>query len=183
MTRIVAGVAKGRRIVVPKGPTRPTSDRAREALFSTLSTLTDLEGAKVLDLYAGSGAVGLEAASRGAESVVLVEADGRAAAVAAENIRTLDLRQVTVAKGRAERFVASAAEAPFDILFADPPYAVAAASVAAVLTAALSNGYLAADAIVVVERPTGEPWQWPERFVTVRHRSYGAGTLWYGRPS
>ncbi len=88
MTRIVAGSLGGRRIGTPAGrDTRPTSDRVREALFSTLDTLTDLDGARFADLYAGSGAVGLEAASRGAGQVLLVESDPRAAAVAAAQHR------------------------------------------------------------------------------------------------
>src|SRR5690349_19807241 len=95
MTRIVAGTRGGRRLAVPGGQgTRPTSDRVREALFSTLESLTPLDGCRFADLYAGSGAVGLEAASRGAAAVLLVESDPRAARVAKENIRALDLAGV-----------------------------------------------------------------------------------------
>src|SRR5215472_563334 len=108
MTRVIAGAAGGRRLAVPGGTaTRPTSDRAREGLFaSVLSELGTLDGKKVLDLYAGSGAVGLEALSRGAASVLLVESDARAAAVIKENVQVVAIPGATVATDRAERLLA-----------------------------------------------------------------------------
>ena len=132
MTRVIAGQAGGRRLAVPPGTTtRPTSDRAREGLFaSLLSELGGFDGARVLDLYAGSGAIGLEALSRGAERVLLVESDARAAAVIKANVAAVGLPGATVAIDRVERLLARppAPEARthgrFDLVFADPPYAL-----------------------------------------------------------
>ena len=138
MTRVIAGAAGGRRLAVPPGTsTRPTSDRAREGLFaSVLSELGSLDGKRVLDLYAGSGAVGLEALSRGAAHVLLVESDARAAAVIKANIAAVGLAGATVAADRAERLLTRPPGAAdrYDLVFADPPYAVTAAAVSRVLT-------------------------------------------------
>jgi len=184
MTRVIAGAARGRRLAVPPGATtRPTSDRAREGLFGTvLSELGALDGRRVLDLYAGSGAVGLEALSRGAASVTLVESDARAAAVIKANVAAVGLRGATVAAGRAERVLARppADGEPFDLAFADPPYATADDAVARVLTL-LAGGWLAADALVVVERATRSgPLDWPPAYLPGKSRRYGEATFWYG---
>lgn len=182
MTRIVAGEAGGRRLVVPPGDrTRPTSDRTREALFATLGTLVELDGARVLDLFAGSGAVGLEAVSRGAAAAVLVDSDARAAGVAVANARDLGLAdRVTVRRDRAERFLAAEPEA-YDVVFADPPYALGDDEVDALLSR-LAEGWLAPGAIVVVERSSrGRGPRWPGVTQPVKQRRYGEGTLWYGR--
>jgi 16S rRNA (guanine966-N2)-methyltransferase len=182
VTRIVAGEAGGRRIAVPAGDrTRPTSDRTREALFATLGSLVELEDARVLDLYAGSGAVGLEAVSRGAASALLVDADARAAATATANARDLGLAdRVTVRRERVERVLAGAPE-PYDVVFADPPYALGDDEVDAVLER-LVAGWLAAGAVVVVERSSrGRGPRWPDVTQPVKQRRYGEGTLWYGR--
>ena len=114
MTRVIAGIAGGRRLAVPGGTTtRPTSDRAREGLFaSLLSELGRFDGVRVLDLYAGSGAIGLEALSRGAESVLLVESDARAAAVIKANVKAVDLPGATVAVDRVERLLTRPPAAP-----------------------------------------------------------------------
>lgn len=178
--RIVAGAARGRRIAVPATGTRPTSDRAREALFSSLQSLLDLDGASVLDLYAGSGALGLEALSRGAARVVSVESDPRAARVIAANVATVGLPGSQVVTDRAERAVAGLDPGAFDLLLADPPYALAADELAGVLTAALPS--LRPGAVVVVERASRERvWAWPPGVCALRVRHYGAGSLWYGR--
>jgi 16S rRNA (guanine966-N2)-methyltransferase len=182
VTRIVAGEAGGRRLAVPPGDrTRPTSDRTREALFATLGTLVNLDGARALDLFAGSGAVGLEAVSRGAAAAVLVDSDARAAAVAGANARDLGLAdRVTVRRDRVERFLAGEPEA-YDLVFADPPYALADDEVDAIL-ARLAAGWLAPGAIVVVERSSrGRGPSWPGVTQPVKQRRYGEGTLWYGR--
>src|SRR5687767_6729434 len=114
--RVIAGAARGRPLVAPAGrDTRPTSDRAREGLFSTLDSLTDVEGARVLDLYAGSGAVGLEALSRGAAAVVLVESDMKAASVVKRNIEAVGLPGARVVVDRVERFLAGDTAAAYDI--------------------------------------------------------------------
>ena len=186
MTRIIAGVAGGRRIAVPEGQgTRPTSDRAREALFSSLeSTLVGgLVDRRFLDLYAGSGAVGLEALSRGASHATLVESDPKALRTLRQNVTTLGLAAEVVAL-TVERAVSAPARAPFDVVFADPPYAVAASDLAAVLTALLVGEWLTDDAVVVVERPSRErDWAWPEGLEEVRSRAYGEAVLRYARRS
>ena len=127
LTRIIAGAARGRRLAVPKGTvTRPTSDRAREGLFATVTTIHGpLHGARVLDLYAGSGAVGLEALSRGAARVVFVESDARAAQVIRANLASVALPGGELACGQVRRFLdrGPGAEAAFDLAVADPPYA------------------------------------------------------------
>jgi 16S rRNA (guanine966-N2)-methyltransferase len=173
--RIVAGAAKGRPLVAPTGrDTRPTSDRAREGLFSTLATLVDLDGARVLDLYAGSGAVGLEALSRGAAHAVLVESDLKAANVIRRNVDAVGLPGARVVVDRVERFLASDG-GTYDVAFLDPPYDTSEEIVARVLAALRAE-------VVVVERATrGGPVTWPAGVEGVRERRYGEGTLWYGR--
>ncbi len=185
MTRIIAGLAGGRRLAVPPGTTtRPTSDRAREGLFaSVLSELGDLDGKRVLDLYAGSGAVGLEALSRGAEGVLLVESDARAAAVIKANIAMLSLTGATVATDQAERRLTRPPAddgSRFDLAFADPPYAMTEAAVTRVL-ALLAGGWLADGALVVIERATrSDPLEWPPGYLPGKSRRYGEATFWYG---
>jgi 16S rRNA (guanine966-N2)-methyltransferase len=130
-------------------------------------------------LYAGSGAVGLEAASRGAARVVLVERDPHALAALRANVQTLALPQVQVQGESVRRYLAESPEQSFDIVFLDPPYAD---PVADVLEALFAGGWLAPDAVVVFERATrdGAP-DWPPGGVTDRSRRYGDSTLWYGR--
>ena len=184
MTRIISGRAGGRRLKVPPGETtRPTSDRVREALFSALDAAGALEGARVLDLYAGSGALGLEAASRGAVRVVLVEAARPAARTARDNVEAVGLPGVRVVPDRVERFVASAAaevEGGWDLVLVDPPYAVAPEEVDALLADLVP--LLAPGATVVVERSsrTAAP-RWPEGFTDVRERRYGETSVWTAR--
>jgi 16S rRNA (guanine966-N2)-methyltransferase len=185
MTRVIAGQAGGRRLAVPPGTTtRPTSDRAREGLFaSLLSELGTFDGARVLDLYAGSGAIGLEALSRGAERVLLVESDARAAAVIKANVKAVDLPGATVAVDRVERLLARPSadnNDRFDLVIADPPYAVTEEAVTRVL-ALLKAGWLADDALVVIERATRSgPVDWPPGFLPGKSRRYGEATFWYG---
>ncbi|MDH2427592.1 16S rRNA (guanine(966)-N(2))-methyltransferase RsmD [Sphaerisporangium sp. TRM90804] len=184
MTRVIAGSAGGRRIAVPPGRgTRPTSDRAREGLFSTIgSLLGSLDDARVLDLYAGSGAVGLEALSRGAAHATLVESDTRAARTIRQNVEALGLAGAVVLADRAERVVAGPCAEPFDLVFADPPYAVADPMVLRVLEGLRDNGWLAEDALVAVERESrGGDLRWPGGFAAERVRRYGEAAVWYGR--
>ncbi|GHF49577.1 DNA methylase [Streptomyces mashuensis] len=185
MTRVIAGAAGGRRLAVPPGTgTRPTSDRAREGLFSTwTSLLGTLDGTRVLDLYGGSGAVGLEALSRGAAHVLLVEADARAVRVIKENVRSVGLPGAEVRSGRAEQVLAGPAPAgPYDVVFLDPPYAVTDDELREILLTLAAGGWLTGDALVTVERSTrGGEFRWPEGFEGLRARRYGEGTLWYGR--
>ena len=203
MARVIAGEAGGRRLAVPDGrDTRPTSDRAREGLFATISSMVgSLAGARVLDLYAGSGAVGLEALSRGAEHVLLVEYGARAARVIRQNIEAIGLPGAEVFADRVERLLArgpapaggqdgtapaggqdGTAQAWYDVVFADPPYALADAGVSRVLILLAEQGWLAPGALVIVERATRSgPLSWPDGFVPDRSRRYGEATFWYGR--
>ena len=185
LTRIIAGAARGRRLAVPKGTvTRPTSDRAREGLFATVTTIHGpLYGARVLDLYAGSGAVGLEALSRGAARVVFVESDARAAQVIRANLASVALPGGELARGQVQRFLdrGPGGEAAFDLAMADPPYAASEAEVTGMLTALASGGWLAPGALVAVERATRTgPLPWPARYRADRSRRYGEATFWYG---
>lgn len=193
MTRIVAGSRGGRRLATPPGSgTRPTSDRVREALFSALDSMVDLAGCRFVDLYAGSGAVGLEAASRGAAAVLLVESDARAAKVIRENIAALGLGGVCrVAAAKVATVLASPPDARYDVVFLDPPYDVTDDVLATVLGALVgeasgtgegTGGWLAPGAIVVVERSSRSPEPaWPGLVTLERSRRYGETTLWYGR--
>ncbi len=182
MSRIVAGAWKGRRIATPPGrDTRPTSDRVREALFGALG---DLSGLRVLDLYAGSGALGLEAASRGACGVLLVESDPRAGRVIRDNIAALGAGTVArLAPSRVESVLAGGPLGePYDLVVADPPYGTAETEITALLGALLAHGWLAEDAQVIVERSSRSPGPaWPDGLVSERSRRYGETTLWYGR--
>ena len=226
---MIAGEAGGRRLAVPDGrDTRPTSDRAREGLFATISSIVGpLAGARVLDLYAGSGAVGLEALSRGAEHVLLVEHGARAARIIRANIEAIGLPGAVVVADRVERVLArgpapaggqggsapaggqggsapaggqggsapaggqggsapaggqgGTAEGRYDVVFADPPYALADAAVTQVLSLLAEQGWLAPGALVIVERATrSRPLSWPDGFVPDRARRYGEATFWYG---
>ncbi len=181
MTRIIAGSARGRRLAVPAGGARPTSDRVRESLFASLDHLLGgLSGVRVLDLFAGSGALGLEAASRGAKSVVLVERDRPSAEVARSNAATVGVSGVRVVPAPVAAHLAGPAQ-PYDLVLADPPYAMAAEEVEATLSALLA-GWLAPEAVVVVERPTGGgEFAWPPGLAELRRKAYGATTLWYGQ--
>jgi 16S rRNA (guanine966-N2)-methyltransferase len=230
MARVIAGEAGGRRLTVPDGrETRPTSDRAREGLFATVASIVGpLTGTWVLDLYAGSGAVGLEALSRGAEHVLLVESGARATAVIRQNIEAIGLPGATLIADRVERVLTRgpeqttrgpqqtpapdgdrpAADRPaadrsdddnrgdrpdgsrddqvpgggrYDVAFADPPYAMADAEISRVLSLLADEGWLARDALVIVERATRSgPVRWPDGFVPDRARKYGEATFWYG---
>ena len=181
MTRIIGGRAGGRRLRTPTGPlTRPTTDRVREALFSSVeSALGSLQGLRVLDLYAGSGAVGLEAWSRGADQVTLVEQDRRTAGVVTANVRELGCSGVEVVTSAVSRHLAGPPPSPYDFVFLDPPYSLATEAVVADLTA-LGHGWLTDEALVVVERSArdrGQELTWPPGFEPGRVRRYGETSL------
>ncbi|WP_018640581.1 16S rRNA (guanine(966)-N(2))-methyltransferase RsmD [Parafrankia elaeagni] len=185
MTRIVGGRAGGRRLVVPPGgTTRPTSDRTREGLFNTLATLIDLTGTRVADLYAGSGAVGLEALSRGAAHVLLVDRDPGVVRVLRRNVEALGLPGAEVVRSPVTRVVEVDPAEPYDVVFLDPPYALPDAEVDVVLGRLASGGWLAGGGVCVVERAArGAPVTWPDGIVALRERRYGEGVLWYGNRS
>ncbi len=187
MSRVIAGSRGGRRLQVPPGQrTRPTTDRVREALFSAIASWAGtaggpadvaLAGLAVLDLFAGSGAIGLEAASRGAELVWLVESDRRAARIITENARELEL-DVTVRQGRAEELARTTASTAFDVVFADPPYELPGPDLDAVIARLIEQGWIAADGLVVLERSgRTDPPRWPEDPADTWSRDYGESVL------
>jgi 16S rRNA (guanine966-N2)-methyltransferase len=177
MTRIIAGAAGGRRITVPPAGTRPTSDRVREALFNALAADPGLDGAAVLDLCAGSGALGLEALSRGAAHALFVESDRRAAGVLRRNVAGLGLPGAEVRTAAAAAVLRTPADRAYDVVLVDPPYATPDAEVAGWLAAAHAHGWLGADALVVVERGRGGAFPWPPPLQGVRERRYGDTVL------
>lgn len=173
MTRIVGGVAGGRRLSVPPRGARPTTDRVREALFNMLAARLDFDGLRVLDLYAGSGALGLEALSRGAASALFVESDRRAAEVITRNIAALALPGAVVRRAAVAAVLAGGG-GPVDLVFADPPYEVPTAEVNGVLAALDRGGWLAPGAVVLVERPVQAPeLTWPAGWTGRPARRYG----------
>jgi len=183
MTRIIGGSAGGRRINAPSGVnTRPTSDRVREALFSAVeSWCGSLHGLRFLDLYAGSGAVGLEAWSRGAGVVTLVEHDRRAVHLISDNARKLGFHKADVHEASVASTLLRPPTAPYDIAFLDPPYSFADPGLAADLGSLARGEWLVPGAMVVVERSvrSKEP-AWPNGFEGLRHKTYGDTVLWYG---
>lgn len=190
MTRIIAGAAGSLRLDVPKSGTRPTSDRVREAIFSTLESWGLVDGARVLDLYAGSGALGLEAASRGAAVVTLVEKHPQAAQVASRNTRTVlgafggsgSAPRIEVMRQSVQGFLDGAGAARWDVALLDPPYDLSEADLAANL-AALAP-LLAEDAAVLVERSSRSPEpSWPAGLAPVREKRYGETALWWAEPA
>lgn len=183
MTRIIGGSAGGRRLKTPHGVhTRPTSDRVREALFSAVeSWCGSLHGLRFLDLYAGSGAVGLEAWSRGAGVVTLVESDRRTAALISENARALGFAKADVVAAPVIGALLRRPSAPYDVVFLDPPYPLQDTAVAADLGSLVAHGWLVPGALVVVERSSRSPEPaWPEGFTDIRAKKYGESVLWYG---
>ena len=190
MSRIIAGSRGGRRLAMPPGDrTRPTTDRVREALFSAVAAWAGradaapeeaLAGLAFCDLYAGSGAVGLEAASRGAGPVLLVEGNRRTATVTERNVAALGL-VARVRAGKVESLVAEPAAQAFDVVFLDPPYEVASTTVTQVLADLATQGWLLPDALVVVERSKRTPlFGWPALVGESWSRGYGETVLHYG---
>ncbi|UKJ65279.1 16S rRNA (guanine(966)-N(2))-methyltransferase RsmD [Cellulosimicrobium cellulans] len=206
MTRIVAGTVGGRTLQVPPRGTRPTSERVREAIFSRLEHLGVVHDAHVLDLYAGSGALGLEAASRGAADVTLVDSARVAADVARRNVAALGLGGVRVVTQPAEAFVAGVAAAvatqptavggasgapasrraghgPYHLVLVDPPYDVTAEALERVLAHLAAPDVLDPAAVVVVERSTRTPEPtWPTGWEVVARKDYGETTVYFVGP-
>ena len=183
MTRIIGGSAGGRRIQTPRGVhTRPTSDRVREALFSAIeSWCGSLHGLRFLDLYAGSGAVGLEAWSRGAGVVTLVEQDRRTASLIGDNARSLGFAKANIVAAPVNGTLQRPPAAPYDVAFLDPPYPHDDDAVTKDLHSLADNGWLVPGAMVVVERSARSPEPvWPPGFTDTREKRYGETVLWYG---
>jgi 16S rRNA (guanine966-N2)-methyltransferase len=188
MTRIISGAARGRRLAVPQAGTRPTSDRVREALFSSLaSELTGSgegwQGLRVLDLFAGTGALGLEALSRGAAEALLVESSRAAARVLEANATAVGCPGATVVVRDARQIADGAPPGgPVGLCFADPPYDWSAAAVEALLARLADAGWLVEGARVIVERPARDQVSpLPAHWTDARQRHYGDTMLWYGR--
>ena len=187
--RIIAGLAKGRSIDAVASSTRPTSDRAREALFSTLtSEFGEFDGLYILDLYAGTGAIALEALSRGAAIVHAVEKDDAAAKAITsnyENMRsapcpgTFHLYSMSV-----HRFLQDMAAHPYHFIYIDPPYEVDDIDVIETLIQLRDGGYLHPQALIAIERNSRvKEISWPEGLEEVREKKYGQATIFYGVPT
>ena len=190
MTRIVAGSRGGRRLAMPPGDqTRPTSSKVREALFSALASWTGgssgpadvaLKGWAFCDLFAGSGAIGLEAASRGAAPVMLVEFSRRAMCTIEQNVAAVDL-EVEVRRDSVEDIVRRQPAYPFDIIFLDPPYELANGVVEAILCDLVANGWLTGEGLIVLERSSREPApRWPDVLGDTWEKKYGETVLYFG---
>ena len=184
--RIVAGAHRGRTLVAPKGQsTRPTSDRARQALFDVLEHAPwagGLGGRRIIDLYAGSGALGLEALSRGVDFCLFVERAAEARAVIAANVRDLGAGDRVRIEGWDARTLPrrlAADGAAFDLAFLDPPYGTALALPA--LASLAAGGWLAKDALCVVEQGEEEPFRAPAGFAVADERKWGAARVWFVR--
>jgi 16S rRNA (guanine966-N2)-methyltransferase len=183
MTRIVAGSAGGRRLRTPSGAaTRPTSERVREAMFSSLdSILGSVAGLRVLDVFAGSGALGLEALSRGSAHATFVETSQRAADLIRRNAAELGLPTVTVLVSMVETLTTRPpADGPYDLVLADPPYQLGGPAIELLLEQLLRNGWLSPECLVVLERPRRQAQpDWPVGLQCIRNRTYGDTVLWY----
>jgi 16S rRNA (guanine966-N2)-methyltransferase len=190
VTRIIAGAAGSLRLEVPKAGTRPTSDRVREAIFSALESWNLVRGSRVLDLYAGSGALGLEAASRGASEVVLVERHPQAAQVAVRNAKTVtqafrgsEAPHVEVLRSSVQSYLDSLdPRQKFDVILLDPPYDLSDDELTANLEKAAP--LVADDGVVLVERSSRTPEPaWPARLALLRDKRYGETALWWAEPN
>ncbi|WP_024817172.1 16S rRNA (guanine(966)-N(2))-methyltransferase RsmD [Arthrobacter sp. 31Y] len=188
MSRIIAGVGGGNPLTsVPGTATRPTTDRVKEALFSRLESFDVLDDARVLDLYAGSGALGIESASRGARNVDLVEFDAKASDVCQRNAdlvnQLLGGKRVSVHRSKVESFLERASDADmWDLVFLDPPYPLDEPALSAVL--AKLAPHVDAGAVVVVERSSRSPEPaWPGALECFADKKYGETKLWFAEPA
>lgn len=184
--RIIAGVAKGRTLSSVAGATRPTSDRAREGLFSSLlSEFGDFLGLHFLDLFAGSGAIGLEALSRGASIVHAVEKDESAA-------RTIKINSDLVEKSNTpgdfhlyamsvQKFLEIPAPTSYHIIYVDPPYDFPDVELYKCLVELRAGGFVRDDAVIAVERASKSAvMKWPTGYEALRERNYGQAVIYYG---
>jgi len=187
--RIIAGLAKGRSIDAVASATRPTSDRAREALFSTLaSEFGEFDGLNVLDLYAGTGAIALEALSRGAAIVHAVEKDDSAAKAITSNYENMKSAQCPgtfhLYSMSVHRFLQDKAAHMYHFIYIDPPYEVEDIDVIETLIQLRDGGYLDPQALIAIERNSRvKEISWPEGFEELREKKYGQATIFYGVPT
>lgn len=186
--RVISGRFKGVALTTPKAGTRPTTDRTKEAIFSHLDSWGVLDDARVLDLFAGTGALGIEALSRGARELVAVESSAPAAALIAQTLTALKHNRswelgmsARVIKARAEKYAACAsAVAPFDVIFIDPPYAFETEACNQLLTDLAGRELTGDDTVIMLERSTrsAEPAA-PEGWTISDHRDYGETAVYY----
>ena len=187
--RIIAGLAQGRNLISPSGATRPTSDRAREALFSTLeSEFGSINDLTVLDLYCGSGAVGAEALSRGAAVVYAVDNDEKATSVTRQNFALLEnisgIGTTSVITSSVGKFLDKTSELKFDVVFLDPPYDLPNNEIEKTLSSLVKNGFLKSSAVVAIERDSkSKRLNWPLGLKELKERKYGAATIFYAEPA
>ncbi|MEY3115340.1 MAG: hypothetical protein RLZZ92_807 [Actinomycetota bacterium] len=187
--RIIAGLAKGRNLISPSGATRPTSDRAREALFSTLeSEFGSINDLTVLDLYCGSGAVGAEALSRGAAVVYAVDNDEKATSVTRQNFALLEnisgIGTTSVITSSVGKFLDKTSELKFDVVFLDPPYDLPNNEIEKTLSSLVKNGFLKSSAVIAIERDSkSKRLNWPLGLKELKERKYGAATIFYAEPA
>lgn len=181
MTRIISGRYRGHRLRTPRGQaTRPTTDRVREAMFTTLGSMLggQWSGIRVLDLFAGSGALGLEAVSRGADSADLVDNAPKAAESIRANLTSLGVASVRFHRRAASAFLADTDQV-WDVVLIDPPYELPASSLDALLDSLRAR--LGNDPIVMIERRLDTEFVWPAPYSPLRDKTYGTTRLWYGR--
>lgn len=190
--RVISGRFKGMALATPKPGTRPTTDRTKEAIFSHLDSWGVLDDARVLDLFAGTGALGVEALSRGARELVAVESVAPAAALIAQTLTALKRNRAwepgmsaRVIKARAEKYAASAsAVAPFDVIFIDPPYAFETEACNQLLADLAARELTGDDTVIMLERSTrsAEPTA-PEGWAISNRRDYGETAVYYIEPA
>lgn len=186
--RIIAGVGKGRKLFSPIGATRPTSDRAREALFSTLeSEFGSMSDLAFLDLYCGSGAVGAEALSRGAAIIYAVDNDEKAIKVTRDNLDLLQnipgIGTYSAITSSVGKFLEKGADLQFDVVFVDPPYDLPNNEIEKTMDALLRNNFLKASSVIAIERDAkSSPIKWPAGLQEVKTRKYGAAVIIYAEP-
>ena len=190
--RVISGRFKGVALTTPKAGTRPTTDRTKEAIFSHLNSWGVLDDARVLDLFAGTGALGIEALSRGARELVAVESSAPAAALIAQTLTALKHNRswelgmsARVIKARAEKYAACAsAVAPFDVIFIDPPYAFETEACNQLLADLASRELTSSNTVIMLERSTrSEEPTAPENWEITDRRDYGETAVYYIEPS
>ena len=183
MTRIIGGELRGRNLKVPDSVTRPTSSRVREAVFSSVEhAVSGLADLRILDLFAGSGAFGIESISRGAAEAVLIEKDLRAADVLHTNVGALGLKNARVIIGDVVQEVSQpSTRGKFDLVFIDAPYAFADEEINQIISGLANNNWLEEYAVLVVERGSRSEVTWPEGYEELRKKVYGDTAIWYGQ--
>jgi len=183
MTRIIGGDFRGRSIKVPDAETRPTSSRVREAIFSSVEhAVSGLDDLRVLDLFSGSGAFGIESISRGAAEAVLIEKDLRAADTLHTNVANFGIKNARVVIADAFTDVAQkSGRGTFDVVFIDPPYSFEDQVVDILIANLVQNDWLNEYAVIVVERGSRSQVQWPDSVEELRKKVYGDTSIWYGQ--